>query len=78
MSSAKNQKEPLKESVDYPDFAEAVASSVAELVAFIVEDVEGFLLDSNKKSLADLTKVELACMHDFIRERVENGLGGLA
>jgi hypothetical protein len=86
MSSAKNQKEPLKESVDYPDFVakfvkDRIAAldkeATAELVDFIAQDVEGYLLDV-KKSPEDLTKVELAHINDFIRERVENGLGGLA
>lgn len=80
------QPEPLKESVDYPDFvAKFVKDRIAaldrkissELEQYIAQDVEDYMLDA-KKEFKDLTKAELAHINDFIRERVENGLGGLA
>jgi hypothetical protein len=76
----------LKESVDYPDFvAKFVKDKIAamdkkvssELEMFIKEDVEAYMLDV-KKTAADLTAAEISHINDFIRERVEQGLGGLA
>jgi hypothetical protein len=85
MEAAKKRK-PLKESVDYPDFvakfvkdriAALDAKVTSELESYIAQDVEGYLLDVHK-SPKDLTKIELTHINDFIRERVESGLGGLA
>lgn len=71
-------KEPLKESIDYPDFvssfvkkklAERDVQVSAELAGYIAEDIEDYVLTVGK-NVDDLTEAEMFHIEMLIDERV--------
>jgi hypothetical protein len=72
-----DEREPLKESVDYPEFvtkfvkdklAAMDLQTTDEKTLYIAQDIESYLLDVGKK-VADLDQTEMHHIQDFIRER---------
>jgi len=79
MEMGKAAHDPLKESVDYPDFvSEFVKQKLAqydleatdEVATYLAQDVEAYCLDNNKR-VADLTETELFHIERMIRDRVD-------
>lgn len=73
-----DDKGPLKESVDYPQFVtKFVKDKLAamdlqtsdEKTLYIAQDIEDYLLDAGKK-IEDLDSIEIHHIQEFIRERI--------
>lgn len=82
--SIKAGKDPLVESVDYPDFVKKFVQQklaqldlevTQELALYIEQDVESYLLDSGK-TIAELDEAEIFHIEKFVRDRVE-GIDGI-